>query len=164
MRKIATLVLVITLLAAVFAGCGNKTSEENDTSAFQTPEDFEWEGSYIDEEGGMAVLTISKSGKKYECIIDVPDKDVTHIDSYTFTAVEDDAGLIYEDCICTSFDIPDYEDEEDVLVSDEVYTNGTGSLYYVDGYVYWLDDENNAGENFVFVKQDDDMESGDAGK
>jgi len=166
-RVVFLITAAVLSLSFIFSACSNKVSDENDISAFSYPDDFEWEGTYMDEEEGMAVLTVTKNGKKYDCTIDIPDKDVTHIDSYEFTAVEDEAGLSYENGVCISYDLPDYEDEDAALITDEVYTDGTGSLYYVDGYVYWLDDKNDAGATYMFAKQDEvedeSKESGDAG-
>lgn len=156
-KKITAGVLLCILMMLSITSCKDKT--DADLSAFQPPVNYKWEGNYVDENGTATLVIEKKSGKKYACTINVTDEEMTHIDTYEFTAVKDDYGLSYEDGVHTSYDIPDYETDPDASVtSDEVYTNGTGSIYYLEEYVYWLDEKSDAGSEFAFTKTDTEEE------
>ena len=129
-------------------------------SVFQTPKDFVWEGSYMDDEEGLAVLTIAKdekNKKKYKCTVNVPDENITHIDTYEFTAVSGkDAGLSYDDGVRTTYEIPDFEKNPDAHVSSTVaYEDGTGEIYYLNGRLYWIDDKDDSGSGLAFSRQEE---------
>lgn len=141
------------LLVMMFSSCKKTDETEVDMSAFEPPADFVWEGNYMDEDGTTTLVIEKAGGKKYHCVINVTDEDVTHIDTYEFTAVKEDVGLTYENGLHTTFDIPDYEsDPQASVTTEEVYSDGTGKLYYLKDHVYWLDDKNDAGSEFAFQK------------
>lgn len=156
-KKLITGILFSLLLAFSFTGCKEKESETlND---FKPPVSFKWEGNYVDEEGTTTLTIEKKGGKSYACTVNVVDEEITHIDTYEFTATEDDYGLSYEDGVHTSFEIPDYEkDPEASTVATETYTDGTGSIYYLEDRLYWSDDKNDAGNGFVFQKVEESEE------
>ncbi|MCR5654179.1 MAG: hypothetical protein K6G07_00845 [Lachnospiraceae bacterium] len=158
-RNIFATLAMAVLLLALLTGCGKKNDVNVDMSEFTPPEDFVWEGSYLDAVDGQVVMTIEKSGSKYICSIGVPATDMSHIDSYTFTAkkAKDTQGLEYTKGVHTSFDLPSLSGNEAVMDSglstQEIYTDGTGSIYYLEGALYWIDDKENAGAPYQFVKQ-----------
>ncbi len=131
------------------------TDENIDTTVFTPPEGFDWEGSYIDSIGETAVLTIEKAGDKYLCSVSIPSSDVSYINTYVFEAVnsKDSIGLSYENCTHTEYLIPDADSDLGVT-TNELYTDGTGVLYYYKDRVFWLDDKDSAGEGLAFLKQE----------
>lgn len=132
--------------------CGKKEEVPDvDMSAFETPAGFQWEGTYMDA-NSTTTLSITKDGrKKYTCVINTSDEDITHIDSYEFTAEEADVGLAYKNGTHTVYNLPDFENDPTGLVDvSEAYTDGTGSIYYLDENLYWIDDVNDAGREYVF--------------
>ena len=174
MKKKLYLLTICILSAAALCACGQTKKDElkpeADLTAFETPKDFEWEGSYMDDEEGLAVLVIEKDGKKYKCTVNVPDENITYIDTYEFTASEGDVGLSYKDGVRTTFEIPDYKKDPDAHVaSTEAYNDGTGEIYYLNGRLYWIDDKDDSGSGFAFSRQEDvevnnDESDGDAGE
>lgn len=158
-KRVAPGIVMTVLALTLLSGCGKKTDTNVDLSDFTPPKDFVWEGSYVDAVEGRAVLTITKNGTKYLCSIGVPSSDMSHIDSYTFTAKKskDTQGLEYKSGVHTSFDLPDISQntagEGEDLTTREIYTDGTGAVYYLEDALYWIDDKENAGEVFSFVKQ-----------
>lgn len=150
--KVSAIFLTISLL---FTGCGVSASSAGiDTSDFKPPSDFSWEGSYMDSKEGLASLTIDKTAFGYNCTITVLDKSVSHIETFEFTAKEDDMGLIYKDGSRVYYDIPDFEKNADASTLNEtVYKDGTGTLYYSDGIVYWIDEKDDYGKDLEFVQQ-----------
>ncbi|MCR5054118.1 MAG: hypothetical protein K6A69_04680 [Lachnospiraceae bacterium] len=154
-------VLLTALILGAFSvtACGVQKPEV-DMSDFAIPEDFTWEGSYIDSVVGQAVLTIEKSGRDYHVSIGVPNSDMSHMDTYEFEATYDKQsyGLVYKNGVRTTYDLPDYTKENPgSLISSEVYTDGTGAIYYINGSLVWSDDKDDAGANFSFR----DLEVGD---
>ena len=160
--RLVTLMSVLAAGAVIcLGGCQKESGMEMNISGLETPADFIWEGDYIDENGGTAVLTIEKEGNVYKCSIGVPSDDMTHIDSYFFNAEEYSEGgtLEYKDGTHTSFDLPDTDDEgETSLQTTTIYENGTGQLYYLNGAVCWIEDNEDAGEDFSFIKQEEEKE------
>lgn len=159
MKKLRIILMVCVLCTVgLMTGCGKKDSMDVDLSAFETPDGFEWEGIYIDDREGQAVLSIEQDGKQYTCMISVPNSDVSHIDTYQFSAgaSDDGMGLAYTDGSMTSMDLPDFAKNPDgEIMTSEVYSDGTGAIYYLDGYLQWLDDVNNAGGLYAFRKLDE---------
>ena len=152
-------ILLSFLLVLGLTGC-KQTEEDSVLSDFKPPSDFEWEGSYMDADGTTTLVIEKKSGKKYSCTINVSDEEITHIDTYEFTAEEGEHGLSYEDGVHTTYNIPDYEENPDASVeTSEVYTDGTGTIYYLDGNLYWLDNMNDAGDGYTFEKVEDTEET-----
>ena len=88
-KKLILMTLILAVTAAGLSGCSIKqpqNSEGVDLTNFATPEGFEWEGSYLDSLGTTAVLTIKKNGNNYDCSVNIPSSDFSHIESYEFTA------------------------------------------------------------------------------
>ncbi len=159
MRKKGWVLLLLSGMLLLSAGCGKKQEQAKDVdlTVFQAPADFVWEGSYIDKRGGLAVLTIEKEKNGgYSASVGVPAEDMSYIRSYEFTlnTSEDGVGLAYTNGTLTTYYLPG-EDQPDLSVTtQENYTDGTGSLYYLDGNLYWIDDKDNAGEMLAFAKSE----------
>lgn len=149
---ILTAMIMITLLSACQNNQGAPSLE--DMAPFTPPTDFQWEGTYIDSVNELAVLSIELANNGYLCTISVPDKDITNIRSYEFTAkpAEDGLGLEYTEGIHTSYLLPSTENMANGVTTTEVYTDGTGRIYYLDGNVFWLDEKENAGSSFIFER------------
>ena len=148
-------------------GCGKKNEVDVDLSAFETPVGFEWAGTYIDDVKGIAVLNIEKDGNQYSCMITVPTEDVSHIDSYQFTAKlsKEAAGLAYTDGTMTTMDLPDFTKNPDgEIMTAEVYTDGSGVICYLDGFLYWIDDKEDAGKLFAFRALDETEDNSGSGE
>lgn len=162
MKKRALPLILPLIFTLIFSACASSGSDDEnaaDMSAFEPPSDFEWDGSYIDETSGLVMMDIMKDGRKYRCTINVPDAGITHISSYTFTAKKGDLGLSYEDGTYGTYDLPDFEKNPDAEVSyDEVYTDGSGSIYYLNDRLYWIDDKNDAGAGMAFKRIDYDSD------
>ncbi|MBR1861116.1 MAG: hypothetical protein IJ796_04565 [Lachnospiraceae bacterium] len=161
-KQILIIICVLVLAAGAIAAYliisgkkGRANEDELDTSMFQTPEGFVWEGSYIDSRDGRAVLTIEKNGNSYICSIGVPSEDISYMNTYEFTATEsaDGSGLEYEGGVRTEYLIPD-DPGENPVTSNEIYNDGTGTVYYLYDSVYWYDQKDNAGQNLAFSKQE----------
>jgi len=166
MKKTGLMAAVLVLggvgLLLPLTGCGKKASTDLDLSSFETPDGFEWTGEYMDDTYGQAVLNITEDGKKYSCMISVPNKDLSHIDTYQFTAEvsEDGMGLAYTGGSMTSMDLPDFAKNPDAeMITTDVYSDGSGAIYYLDGYLYWLDDVNEAGNGLSFRRLSEDGSS-----
>ncbi len=154
-KRIVVGALLCALMMLPLTACNQ--NKDSDLSDFKTPVGYKWEGSYVEENGTTTMVIEKKSGKKYNCTVNITDEEITHMDTYEFTAVKDDYGLTYEDGVHTTYEIPDYEkDPEASVTTNEVYKNGTGSIYYLDGYVYWIDDVNNAGTDYAFKKTEEE--------
>lgn len=155
-KRFATGTLIGTLLFTVlfsFSACGKSDKADEVLKDFEPPFNYKWEGHYVDEDETTTLVIEKKSGKKYQCVISTTDESVTHIDTYEFTAEKKDYGLVYENGVHTTYDIPDFENTPDASVeTSEVYSDGTGSIYYLDEHLYWLDDKNDAGSEYVFSK------------
>ena len=168
MKKRISFLAIGILLAVFMCSCGHAKDEElkteADLSAFQAPKDFEWEGSYMDDEEGLAVLSIEKDGEQYKCTVNIPDENITYIDTYEFTASDKGGvGLSYKNGIRTTFEIPDYKKNPDAHVTSEVsYKDGTGEIYYLNGRLYWIDDKDDSGSGLAFSRQEEE-EAPDAG-
>lgn len=148
---------VILVSACLFLGaCGFDTRVNVSMSDFEPPKGFQWEGTYVDETTGQVTLNIEKGVMGYECQIDSVDSSMSHIESFIFTANEDSIkALAYKDGVRRSFDIPDFEtNPKGEIIDEEIYTDGTGCLYYLDGKLYWIDDVEDYGKNYVFAKQE----------
>lgn len=155
--RYAVAILIVGMILSL-TGCSKKSSADLDLSSFETPDGFEWAGEYMDDTYGQAVLSITEDGKKYSCMISVPNKDLSHIDTYQFTAEvsEDGMGLAYTGGTMTSMDLPDFSKNPDAeMVTTDVYSDGSGAIYYLDGYLYWLDDVNEAGNGLSFRRLSD---------
>ena len=155
MKLKMTLLVSALLMAVAFSGCTKPLAtndEDADMSAFETPKDFDWSGSYIDDVAGLAVLSIEKDGKDYKCTVNVPSEDMSHIETYDFTAkvTKGTPALTYENGVRISYMLPAADDAESGVTTDQIYEDGTGSLYYLNGEIFWVDDRDNAGENFMF--------------
>lgn len=163
-KRVITVLCVIVAIGIILAGVliyftmKKKTVKqaEVDMSEFRLPDGAVWEGSYIDRIESLAVLTITKNGDEYVCSIGIPSEDMSYIDSYEFVAgpAKDGVGLSYEDGIHTQYLISGASGADGVMGTQR-YNNGTGGLYYYDGAVLWVDDINNAGSGYLFVKQEE---------
>ena len=147
------------ILALTLGACGTKQEQARDVdlTAFQAPADYTWEGSYIDKREGLAVLTIEKEeGGRYFASLGVPSEDMSYIRTYEFTLTpsEDGVGLAYQNGRQVTYYLPGDDDPEASVTTTEDYTDGTGSVYYLEGNLYWIDDKNNAGEYFAFAKSE----------
>ena len=133
----------------------NGGSGESSDVVFQLPEGFEWEGSYVDAVSGYAVLTIERSKDLYLCSVAVPTSDISYVNTYTFEAVKSKDGnsLVYTGGIHTEYLIPDLDSDAE-MTTTEIYTDGTGEIYYYNGYIFWIDDKDSAGREFLFTPQD----------
>ena len=156
-KKRTHLFVAALMSVALLSACQkNKPAEptEADLVPFTPPADFEWEGSYLDRVNDLAVLTIEKDGNAYNCTVSVPDQAITHIESYEFkaSAASDGLGLSYTGGVRTSYLLPSEDKPDAGVTTQEVYTDGTGRIYYLDGEVYWMDDKDNAGNTFIFEK------------
>ena len=152
MKKIS--VVLVGGLLLLFAGCG-KSSVVGNMSDFQVPAGFVWEGSYAtSDDNGQASLTIEKGVMGYDCAITTSDNSFSNIESFEFTSKEDESnGLSYTDGKRSYFEIPDFEkNPEASVINEEIYSDGTGCLYYLGGKLYWVDDKDDYGKNLVFEK------------
>ncbi|MBP5607811.1 MAG: hypothetical protein J6X66_06035 [Lachnospiraceae bacterium] len=165
-RKRLHLFAAAFMSIALLSACQkNKPTEptEADLVPFTPPTGFEWEGSYLDRVNDLAVLTIEKDGSAYYCTISVPDQAITHIESYEFKAAPagDGLGLSYTDGVRTSYLLPSADKPDAGVSTQEVYKDGTGRIYYLDGEVYWMDEKDNAGNTFIFEKVEAESEVSD---
>ena len=147
---------LICIFCSTMIGCGLKSRVNVSMSDFDTPDSFQWEGTYVDETTGQVTLTIEKGVMGYECQVNSVDSSMSHLECFQFTAKEDNTkALAYTDGVRSSFDIPDFEtNPEGETINEEIYTDGTGCIYYLDGKVYWIDDVDDYGKNYVFYKQE----------
>ncbi len=159
-KKLLFSLLSLMLAVGMISGCTKQEEvpEEVDLSGFQTPEGFVWEGTYIDTVEGLAVMTLEKSGNGYAGSVSVPAADMSYIRTCTFTATpeEDGTGLAYSDGELTAYYLPADDAENPEVTTETVYTGGTGSVFYLDDKIYWLDDKdtNGASTNLIFRKQE----------
>ena len=152
-HKILFITFLCILIISSFSSCKKSDDVNVDLSDFKAPADYQWEGNYIDEDGTTTLVIEKISNKKYHCIINISDEEITHMDTYEFTAIKDDLGLSYEDGVHTTFNLPDFEnDPAGAVETDEVYTDGTGSINYLNECLYWMDNKNSAGSDFAFKK------------
>ncbi len=170
--KKKTIIIVIVLVACALLIAGyllylkfkpGSGKQDADTSILELPGDFVWEGEYIDDIEGYAVLTIEKSGNEYACSIAIPSADVSYINSYTFGArlSTDKNYLEYSGCVHSDYLIPPAESDEPVTAT-EISTDGSGQIYYLDGYLIWIDEKEDAGQSFLFRKLvDEPAETGE---
>ncbi len=165
-KKLLFSLLSVMLSVAMISGCTKqeeKVPEEVDLSGFETPEGFVWEGTYIDTVEGLAVMTLEKSGDSYVGSVSVPASDMSYIRTCTFTAKpeEDGTGLAYKDGELTAYYLPADDDENPEVTTETVYTGGTGSVFYLDDKIYWMDDKdtNGSSTNLVFRKQENTEET-----
>lgn len=160
--------MIIAALAmlTLFSACGKKSTlpeTEADMTPFQPPADFNWEGSYIDRVGDLAVLTVEQTGSGFLCTICVPDREITHVEAYEFTAKpsDDGLGLSYTGGVRTSYLVPAEGKTDQGVKADEIYTDGTGRLYYLDGSVFWLDEKEDAGSSLIFDRVEEEETTAD---
>lgn len=152
-NKVLIIALLCILIISSLSSCKKKEEVNVDLSDFQPPANYQWEGNYLDEDGTTTLVIEKINKKKYHCVINVSDEEITHMDTYEFTAVKDDIGLSYENGVHTTFDLPDFESDPDGAVETaEVYTDGTGSINYLNEHLYWMDNKNSAGSDFAFTK------------
>ncbi len=165
-KRVALLIAFICALC--MAGCGFEKEEKAvdvNLEPFRAPADFVWEGSYIDSRNGLAVLTIEKEKNGgYSASIGVPSEDMSYIRTYEFTlnTSEDGVGLSYANGSLTTYYIPSIDAEDSSVTTQEGYQDGTGAIYYLDGNLFWIDDKDNAGENFAFAKSEGIEETAEA--
>lgn len=154
------IILTATTCFSLLSACGKKTQEEPvvDMVPFTPPADFKWEGNYIDSVNELAVLTIELDSTGYMCYVNSPDPGITHIDNYSFHAVpaEDGLGLIYTAGTHTAYELPSGDADTSGVTTTEIYSDGTGRIYYLDGEVFWLDEKDNNGSAFIFERVEDD--------
>ena len=160
-KKRIGIIFAALAVLTLFSACGKKSTlpeTEADMTPFQPPADFNWEGSYIDRVGDLAVLTIETANNGFLCTICVPDKEITHVEAYEFTALpaDDGLGLSYTDGVRTSYLVPAEGKADQGVKADEIYTDGTGRLYYLDGSVFWLDEKDDAGTTLIFDKVEEE--------
>ena len=162
-RNKRCLYIVLTALAmlTLLSACEKKASEtgEVDMAPFTPPSDFVWEGSYIDRVNELAVLTIERQGNGYHCFINIPDEAITHIESYEFNAVpaQDGLGLEYTAGTRTSYLMPPADDTAQGVTTTEVYSDGSGRVYYLEGSVFWLDEKDDNGTGLIFERVEDEQ-------
>ncbi len=165
-KQVIIIVCVVAAVALLIVGYlifqnrknqqSNNTGTGNEADAvFQVPEGFEWEGSYIDSVSGYAVLTIERSKDRYLCSVAVPTSDISYVNTYTFEAVKSKDGnsLEYTGGVHTEYLIPEVDSETEVTTT-EIYNDGTGQINYYNGYIFWIDDKDSAGKEFLFTPQD----------
>ncbi len=162
--KATTAVFIVTAVTAVAAtlltSCGFEKKEKAvdvNLEPFRAPSDYVWEGSYIDSRDGLAVLTIEKEKNGgYSASIGVPSEDMSYIRTYEFTlnTADDGVGLSYKNGSLTTYYLPAADAADGSVTTQEGYQNGTGAIYYLEGSLYWIDDVDNAGENFAFAKSE----------
>lgn len=154
------IILTATACLSLLSACGKKTQEEPavDMAPFTPPTDFKWEGSYIDSVNELAVLTVELDSSGYLCSISIPDEAITHIDSYTFHAApaQDGLGLEYTAGSHTSYQLPADDKIDQGVTTTDVYSDGTGRIYYLDGNVFWLDEKDNKGVGFIFERVEEE--------
>ena len=157
-KKVA--ILIALAFASCVAGCGFEKKEKAvdvNLEPFRAPSDYVWEGSYIDSRDGLAVLTIEKEKNGgYSASIGVPSEDMSYIRTYEFTlnTADDGVGLSYKNGSLTTYYLPAADAADGSVTTQEGYQNGTGAIYYLEGSLYWIDDVDNAGENFAFAKSE----------
>lgn len=153
-RSVAYLPAMVMLM--LLSACQNKNElpAEVDMAPFTPPTDFKWEGTYIDSVNELAVLSVETAGNGFLCTVSVPDKDITNIQSYEFTAqpADDGLGILYSGGTHTTYLLPSAENMGNGVSTTEVYTDGSGRLYYLDGNVFWMDEKDNAGAGFIFER------------
>ncbi len=165
-KQVIIIVCVVAAVALLIVGYlifQNRKNQQNKNNGsgdgtdvvFQLPEGFEWEGSYIDSVNGSAVLTIERSSDRYLCSVAVPTSDISYVNTYTFEAEKSKDGnsLVYTGGIHTEYLIPELESDAGVTTT-EIYNDGTGELFYYNGYIFWVDDKESAGKEFLFSPQD----------
>ena len=81
---------------------------------------------------------------------------MSFVDSYEFVArpAADGVGLAYENGTHIQYLISDSESSVGV-VDTELYSDGSGSLYYYKGAVLWVDNVADAGSGYLFEKQEE---------
>ncbi len=163
-KKVITALCALVILGLILAGVliyvtmKKKTvgKSEIDMSEFALPDGATWEGSYIDRIDSLAVLTITRKGNDYLCSVGIPSDDMSFVDSYEFVArpAADGVGLAYENGTHIQYLISDSESSVGV-VDTELYSDGSGSLYYYKGAVLWVDNVADAGSGYLFEKQEE---------
>ena len=148
--------LTAASVTLVLSSCQKKSAQDEaaDMAAFTPPGGFQWEGTYLDSIGDLAVLNIERDNNAYYCSISIPDQDITYIESYEFKAVpaEDGLGLLYTGGVHTSYQLPAAGKEDSGVITRDIYDDGTGRIYYLDGNVFWLDEKDNAGSSLIFER------------
>ena len=161
-KNIRRTLVILTAIAglSLLSACEKKKQDEPevDMAPFTPPTDFKWEGNYLDSVNELAVLTVELDGTGYNCYINSPDPGITHIDSYSFHAVpaEDGLGLSYTAGTHTVYELPSGDNADAGVTTTEIYSDGTGRIYYLDGEVFWLDEKDNNGSGFIFERVDDE--------
>ncbi len=165
-KQVIIIVCVVVAVALLIVGYlifqkqknrknNSDSSSEGESAVFVLPEGFEWEGSYIDAVKGYAVLTIERSGDRYLCSVAVPTEDISYVNTYIFEAEksEDRNSLVYENGVHTEYLIPETDSGKEVTTT-EIYNDGSGEIYYYNGYIFWIDDKDSAGKEFLFTPQE----------
>lgn len=159
-KKRPVFILTAMIMVSLLSACQKNDSDiaKEDMAPFTPPTDFQWEGTYIDSVNELAVLSIELADNGFFCTISVPDKDITNIQSYEFTAkpAEDGLGLEYTAGSHTSYLLPPAENMSNGVTTTEVYSDGTGRIYYLDGNVFWMDEKDNAGSGFIFERVEEE--------
>ena len=158
-RRLYT-VLSMLLSLMLLSACEKKKTDDSgvELAAFTPPSDFVWEGSYIDRVDGLAVLTVEREGNGYHCYINVPDQAITHIESYEFNAspAEDGLGLAYTAGTRTSYTMPPENNPSQGVTTTDIYSDGTGRIYYLNGSVFWLDEKDDNGTGLIFERVEEE--------
>ncbi len=164
--KRSLLFLTAMALVSLLSACQKKNEipEQVDMVPFTPPNDFEWEGTYIDSVNELAVLTVETASDGFLCTISVPDKDITNIQSYEFTAkpADDGLGIAYTEGSHTTYLMPSEGNTSSGVTTTEVYTDGSGRLYYLEGNVFWMDEKDNAGSGFIFERVEEENDTAES--
>lgn len=146
---------ILLLLCLLLTGCGGTKAPEPSAAATATPSPEQSatpvpaspepvpvipEGTWEDSEHPEVVLVIDE---KCACSVSVIREDGS-VTSWTFSGVMDPetGDITYSDCVRM-----DYAAD---ATGNAVYSDGTGSLVFLDGYLYWHDDVDNAGADYRF--------------
>lgn len=163
MKKLSIFATAVLVGVSMFTGCGKttdsapvtptteevveRTTEADETTQATETTGTDYEGTYVESVAGKGTIKVTKDGDLYMISVEWAN-GAAEVDEWTFSGEINNDVLEYSNClkVITTFD------ESGEGTPKEAYNTGTGKLSFADGYLTWVDDQEDVAKDCKFIK------------